>query len=245
MLFKRIRKIISRILLHPRLFAAKLKGIYPSHCSSCLIAEELLGKPVKTFIDVGSNVGNFINAVKYVFPGVRIYAFEPVARLFSGLKKIKGVTAFNIGLWDQNKEDIFYYNKKNEDDGSFLEPTEDYKKTNKIENEIFRDKIKKVRFDKLDIEIKRPCFVKIDVEGGEDRVLRGFGKRLNEIDIIQVECFFKDFHLGQMKIENVISFLRKYGFNGFIQKDISYENGKPASCDLIFFRDQNMGSKNI
>lgn len=232
----KISKAISKVVEHPRVLIGKLKGIPPCHSSSCFLAKDLLGKPAKTVIDIGAHHGLFIAASKYVFPRAKIYAFEPIKKLYNKLKNIENVTAFNFGLWDSEKEDIFYQNTENTGASSFLKPTEQYLKDVVSKDKLLETRAIKKRFDKLGIHIERPCFVKIDVEGAEERVLKGFGKALNNVDIIQIEVFFKEFHDNQMKLSKLLPFLEKHGFVGFIQKELSYIGNVPRACDLIFFR---------
>lgn len=236
MIPKRITRLISKILQHPQIIKARFKGIYTDHASSLLTSKDLIKTPIKTVIDVGANVGNFIKAAIYVFPKAKIYAFEPVPHLYNKIKKIPNIHAFNIGLWDKNKTDFFYYNKKSDDDGSFLKPTYEYEEFSNTINQTKKIKFKQKRFDELKIEIKRPCLLKIDVEGAEDRVLQGFGIKLKEVDIIQMEWFFKNLHENQMKISTVISLLENFGFSGFIQNELAFIKGKPAITDITFFR---------
>ena len=233
---KRLSRSISRIIEHPKVLTGKFRGIYTCHSSSCFTVKDLLGKPVKTIIDVGANEGLFIAASKYVFPNSKIYAFEPIKEFYDKIKKIKNVTAFNFGLWDSDGKDILYQNKDNRGASSFLKPTNQYYKDIGPKKNIFETTALRKRFDKLNLSLERPCFLKLDVEGAEDRVLKGFGKRLHEIDILQIEWFFKDFQKEQMKLSKVISLLEKYGFNGFIQKEFGYINNSPGACDLIFFK---------
>ena len=88
----------------------------------------------------------------------------------------------------------------------------------------------------MKIPIAHPCFVKIDVEGGEEKVLRGFGEELKKVDVLQIEWFFRDFHENQMKLGTLVPLLEKYGFVGFIQRELGYIEGYPSACDLIFFK---------
>jgi FkbM family methyltransferase len=232
-----LRKI-GRVIEQPRVLIGKLRGIQQTFCFYCLTAEELAGRPIKTVIDVGANKGKFIEACKFVFPSAKVYAFEPIKELYEKIKRMGGVTAFNFGLWDKEGEDFLYYRKKASGASSFLRPLENIKQ-NKRMRDIAKIKSSKKRFDKLNIEIKRPCYLKIDVEGAEDRVIRGFGKKLEEIDIIQIEWIFKEAYEEQMKLGETISFLEKKGFTGFIQKAIVYKkNSTPVQCDLLFFKER-------
>ena len=66
--------------------------------------------------------------------------------------------------------------------------------------------------------------------------MKGFGNKLKEIDILQIECLFTGLYNKQSKLSQIISLLEKFGFNGFIQIELNYLKNKPYVCDLIFFR---------
>jgi len=153
---------------------------------------------------------------------------------------MKNVTAFNFGLWDKSGEDIIYFNRANTGSSSFLKPTEEFNEDIQGEGNVFKRKAKKKRFDSLKINIERPCFVKIDVEGAEEKVIKGFGKRIKEIDVLQIEWFFRKYHEDQMRIGNLVPYLEKQGFVGFIQREVNFHKGIPSTCDLIFFRDKRL-----
>ncbi|MBR9705318.1 FkbM family methyltransferase [Candidatus Pacearchaeota archaeon] len=235
----RLKRVSGRIIESPKVISAKIKGIDWPHSYTCLTAKDLLGKEAKTVIDIGANKGMFIKAANFVFPNAKIYAFEPQTEFLNIIKNLPNVTAYDFGLWDSEGTDTFYKNKDNDGSSSFLKPTEEYEKYTGKKEVMEEITLKKKRFDELDIEIQRPCFVKIDVEGAEDRVIKGFGEKLHEVDILQIEWFFKKYHENQMKITEVMSILEDYGFIGFIQKEIDYIDGYPHVCDLIFFKEKN------
>lgn len=235
---KRLSRTVERIIEYPKVLRGKFKGINSNHCYTCLTAKDLIGN-AKTIIDIGANEGLFIKAAKYIFPKAKIYAFEPQTRFYSIIKKIKNVTAFNFGLWDKEGESIFYVNRENTGASSFLKPLKNYTKYIGTKDKLLEVRLQRKRFDKLKIPIERPCFVKIDVEGAETNVLRGFGSRLKEVDVLQIEWFFKNFHENQTKLGNLIPLLEKYGFVGFIQRELGYIEGYPSACDLIFFKKKN------
>ncbi len=223
---------------YPSLLVSRFKGVTSNQCYTCFTAKDLIGN-ARTVIDIGANEGLFIKAAKYVFPKAKVYAFEPQEKFYNIIKNMKDVTAFNFGLWDKNEEGTFYVNKENTGASSFLKPLDNYTKYISGKDKISETKLQKKRFDKLEIPIIRPCFVKIDVEGAEEKVLKGFGDKLKEVDVLQIEWFFRDFHENQMRLGNLLPLLEKYGFVGFIQRELGYIEGYPSACDLIFFKKRN------
>jgi FkbM family methyltransferase len=236
----RLSRAVERIIEEPRVLLARLKGIPYCHSFSCLTAQRLLGKQFKTVIDIGANEGSFIKAANYVFPDAKIYAFEPQTKFYDLIKNLQNVIAFNFGLWNAEDEAVFYINSENTGASSFLKPLDDYMKYIGTKSQISENILQRKRFDKLNITIERPCFVKIDVEGAEEKVLKGFGDKLKEVDILQIEWFFRDFNENQMKLGRLLPLLEKSGFAGFIQRELGYIKGYPAACDLIFFKKRDI-----
>ncbi|MBU1246067.1 MAG: FkbM family methyltransferase [Nanoarchaeota archaeon] len=222
-----IRHIIIRILEQPSIFKERFHKIVPFHSKSCLVVKKLLRTNPKMIIDVGASVGDFIRACKFNFPGIFVYAFEPIKEHNAKLKELDNIEVFDVGLWDKNEKKTFYFVSENNTESSFLKP---------IEYSYEERTIELKRFDNLDLEIKRPCFLKIDVEGAEDRVLEGFGDFLKEIDILQIEVIYRGYYEKQAKLSKILGILEKYGFVGFKQINITYIKGVPDKSDLIFFK---------
>jgi len=190
-------------------------------------------REIKTVIDVGANKGEFSLATLKIFRNAKIYAFEPIPNLINNyLSKTKDnkIIFFEIGLSDRNSISLFNYNIDRKRKSSLLEEIGESK------SRIKKIKIKIKRFDSLGIIFEKPCFLKIDVECAELFVLKGFGQKLNKIDIIQIEVNFSNNFKNQAKISELLKLLEKYNFKRFIQKNMIYKGSLPQSCDLIFFK---------
>lgn len=136
---------------------------------------------------------------------------------------VYGIKILNLNFFIREREGV---------ESSFLRPTE-----------ISKDKLEERevslrKFSALPIEIKRPSFVKIDVEGAEDRVLEGIGDKLKQIDFVQLEQTHINKNEEKGSMSKNIQLLENYGFTGFLQVNTTYYfGGFPMKSDLIFFRD--------
>ena len=198
-----------------------LTGIALCNHNGVKIVLNHLGK-INTFIDVGANIGQFTRIAEKLIPNARIIAFDPVD-VFPFKDNIE--VFHNFGLSDKNEAVNFYVNKLNVG-WSGLYPPDD-----KIDD-YYKKKIKLIRFDSLDIKIDSPCFLKVDTQGHEYQVLKGFGNRLKEIDCIQFE--YSNINCSIKKCESLSKILRllgEYRFNFIIQHNITKD-----SCNYILFK---------
>ena len=169
--------------------------------------KKLLGNDVKIIFDVGGHNGESILLFNKNFNLLKIYSFEPLENNFLKLKintkKIaKKITYLNCALGEKKEiriikemmetssstlndinENSKYFKKKK----FFLGVRE--KKKMFVEKKVFVDKatniIKKFKIDKIDL-------LKIDTEGYELNVIKGFGRN---IDLVKVVIFEHHFDL--------------------------------------------------
>ena len=147
----------------------------------------LLKKEPKIFIDIGSNKGDYIKEIVRKYPKVECHIFEPSKINYQFLKKIfrnKGYKINKIALSSVSKQGTLYSNIE----GSSLSSL--YKRN--LENISIRfektEEIKMLRFDEYWQDINKIIdYVKIDVEGHELEVLKGFGQLINKVKLIQFE----------------------------------------------------------
>jgi FkbM family methyltransferase len=137
--------------------------------------------------DVGANVGNWTRELKVYSPDSEVYSFEPIPQTFDKLcQNLKGVQKVNpipIALSDRVGTLEFNFYPSSSYLSSIYKTTLDSHfqtlSVNTITGDAFCD----------DQHIEKIDFLKIDVEGAENKVLEGFSRRLREkkIKVIQFE----------------------------------------------------------
>jgi len=159
------------------------------------------GKAV--FIDVGANIGFHSIVLRKYF--LIVHAFEPNPEIFRRLKEnvmLNGhtISANNVGVSDREGE-MYLCSKSKVDSAAYLKDSSS-------------DDTIPVRVVSLDnyIEenlIKERLVMKIDVEGGELKVLQGTSKALKEkkFDIIQFEV------LNEERFEEIRLFIESFQYD--------------------------------
>jgi FkbM family methyltransferase len=152
--------------------------------------------------DIGTNKESIFSEEE----GIEVHYFEPLKEELDVLKNQKCLNKksfFNeFGLSDEDKK-IPYY-----DCGSVFS-------RDKIGAKLIRE-VDVKRVDKYieDNNIDIIDFIKIDVEGYEPNVLKGFGDKLNNVRFIQFEYGDGLMDCGY-KMTDIIFYLKEYGFDDF------------------------------
>lgn len=165
----------------------------------------------KVVFDVGCRMDSlFINQ------HFKIHYFEPVNKFLNRLKELEFniLAKFNnFGLSNTNAI-IPYYPKSQ----SFLNRT--------ISMETLENQLGWISGESILLDVKRGDeyleknnikqidFLKLDTEGFEFNVIQGFGKRIKDIKIIQFE-YGGTWLDGNIKLDNIITYLKENGFVGF------------------------------
>jgi len=200
--------------------------------------QKLLGQiDNKTVFDVGANVGDWTAIALSYFPNAKVHSFELSEKTFKTLslrhRNDERVCLNNVGLSDTVGE--FEYKDYGVNSGvNTLIGDADFHDRH-IEPEIKTAKIKTGNSYCQLNDINEIDFLKIDVEGAEHLVLRGFSELLEKgkIKVIQFEYGYthadakfliKDFYkllegygyaLGPLKPSGVLFMEFDYALNGF------------------------------
>jgi len=156
-----------------------MEGIYTDVLNS--------DKPM-TIVDIGANIGVVTDYMRH--KAKKLYAIEPSPEHFEALKKNKefnnwdNVEIFNFAIDDHNGEEKFHQNPKNRTCNSLAMVFND-ETTETVEVKSMDTFFEENGIEEVD-------FMKFDVEGAEDVILRseGFKKVCEKIKNIEVEFHY-------------------------------------------------------
>jgi FkbM family methyltransferase len=181
-----------------------------NNCDSKTNGEYKFFDMIKNNIDTIFDIGCRQDSEFLEFTGT-VHYFDPNYDFIKNLSKQESKNNrqyFNdFGLFNTDT-DLFYYPKYQ----SFFDRTESCKESDD-KNKI-RLKVRKasdyIRFHKID----KIDFIKIDTEGSEFNVIKGFEDYIRSVNIIQFEYggTYKD---SNIKLKDLIEYLKKYDFYKF------------------------------
>lgn len=172
-------------------------------------------------LDVGANEGQFARKISEVFPGATIYCFEPLKTPFANLSRWAAtqngrVKCFNIGLGDSVGEVQMHFHENHSPSSSLLSSTtygqEVYPQTKVESIEVIKvETLDSFLGDSLD-KLGANVLLKLDVQGFEDRVLRGATGLLNHVAACLLEVCLDPLYENQADFLDLAEILYKAGF---------------------------------
>lgn len=190
------------------------------------IYDDIRGKLV---FDIGSNIGQMVK--RFVNVNAKVIAVEPQSELTSH-ENYKGVhTVKHAAVCDKIGETIFYKCNNDPTVSSCLENWKTVDSIRTLSSKIIRKKPQKwtkitvptTTLDALIEEFGKPKYIKIDVEGYEDKVLEGLS---HKIDLISFE-FIGGVTDKAIKCIDILE--EKFGFKKlipFMKKKVKDKKGK-------------------
>jgi FkbM family methyltransferase len=200
-----------------------------------------------TVVDIGAHSGQFALTARHWFPDAKIISFEPLSRpaekffaLFSG---DKNVILYPVAIGPEDGVALIHISGR--DDSSSLLPI------TALQNTLFPGTKEKgtqnIQVKPLDAmlepdEIKRPALLKLDIQGYELQALKGCTKLLDKFNYVYVECSFMELYAGQALADEVIFFLKKFGFRLTGVHNLTYDShGKAVQADFLFEQPAKIG----
>jgi FkbM family methyltransferase len=195
-----------------------------------------------TVIDVGAHHGQFALFVRGRFRRASIISFEPLPEAARVLKRthalVGDASVVEAAVSSQAGPAEFVVSNAT-DSSSLKEILPSYveafpgteKATVRVVSVVTLD-------DALESHrLRRPCLLKIDVQGAELDVLTGATRMLSAVDDVLIECSFIEFYEGQPLIGDVVSYLCSHGF---VLADVSSlvrdRDRRCLQADLLFER---------
>jgi FkbM family methyltransferase len=197
---------------------------------------------IKTILDVGANVGQFVKEIREVLPDIFIYSFEPLEECFvilnENMKGDKKFEALNFALGEKDEEVLMNHSTYSPS-SSILEMAQAHKDLFPHTKEAKPERITIKRFDDIkNLNLEKEILLKIDTQGYEDRVLRGMSETLKNVKIIIIETSFVELYEGQKLFDGMYEMMKNLGFHykGALQQKINNKTGEVVSEDSIFER---------
>ncbi len=173
-------------------------------------------------IDIGANIGISCLYFSKLSNVDKIYAFEPVPQSFEQAKQNMALNAisnekveiYNIGLGDEDKTDVFLFNRNVKGNtGVRGKLSTSFQANAVVETQVLiKDasvQLKKIIEDNPNVKI----VVKMDCEGGEYAIFKNI---FNSGMLKEIDCLMMEWHdKGATEIED---YLKKSGFVFFSQQ---------------------------
>ncbi len=200
----------------------------------------LKGRMIETVLDIGANTGQFALKINQILPQARIYSFEPIRKCYQELlvnTSAIPVKSFNLALGER-EETVEINISKHSPSSSLLEMAQLHQDvfagTNYVEQELIQVK----KLDDIAPELGElgKFLVKIDVQGFEDRVIKGGLKTLKKADLIIIETSFQELYKGQVLFHGIYELLSELGFvfMGNYSQSYSSKDGSILYAESLF-----------
>ncbi len=199
---------------------------------------------IKTVIDIGANTGEYVEYLGSFFEPSALYAFEPLAscqpRLRELAEQFPHMQIFQLALDDHEGEETFWENEYGPS-SSLLQVTDIHKEAFPHTERETATTVKVARLDDvLDVNaLERGILIKIDVQGVEDRVIRGGQAIFSAADAVLIELSFMQLYDRQPIFDEVNDQLRGLGLRlvGVKNQIEDPTTGQPLFVHCIYRRD--------
>lgn len=200
---------------------------------------------IATVIDIGANVGQFAKKAELIFPNAVFYCVEPVPPVFEKLKawasneaKVK-VNTFNVALGDHEGEIEMLFHDDFSPSSSILHTTHTAESLYPVMKSQKRIPVRLTMLDRLleQVDLKHDVLIKMDVQGFEDRVIRGADNILKQAKAVIVEISLDTLYESQATFKDIFNLMDARGFHYAGALDQKYgRDGHVIFMDAVFAR---------
>lgn len=188
-------------------------------------------------IDVGAYEGEWTKKCMHIFPDASYIMFEAMQQKqpkLQQLSKVNSNVAFEIALLAEADDKELFFTEL-ETASSVLEEVVNKQNRKKRKSKSLNSALKHKGVSKVDL-------IKLDVQGYEVEVLKGFTDYLSTTDVIISEVSLLDIHKEVPLIRDVINFM--YDYNFVVYDICSVSTRRPLDnalwqTDLLFVKESS------
>ncbi|MFD1660316.1 FkbM family methyltransferase [Streptomyces caeni] len=202
---------------------------------------------VGAVVDVGANRGQYGAMLRRFGYRGRITSFEPLSGPFEDLRRRSAAdglwTAFPYAIGDEDATVTVNVAGNDEASSSVLPMLPRHREACPESGYVDRQEVTQRRLDALWPQLTRPeerVFLKLDVQGYEEAVLRGAGDCVKECTGMQMELSCVPLYEGGLQFSRALDLVqRRYGLTlmGLMPGFTDPRTGQMLQCDAVFFRD--------
>lgn len=198
---------------------------------------------IKTVLDIGANTGQFAKEIRMKLPQVKIYSFEPLKdcyeQLVQNMKADGNFKAYDFAVGETNS--------RQEINRSVYSPSSSLLLMENLHEEMYphtkggtKEEIEVKRLDDVfqNFDLEKEILVKIDVQGYEEKVLKGGKNLISKAKIVILENSFAELYKGQALFEQIYDIMKNLGlrYRGRIHQKINPATGEILYEDSIFIK---------
>jgi FkbM family methyltransferase len=238
----KLRRAID-YLESPELRRARARGVRVDFVAELVDLRDRFGLTPGTVVDVGANRGDFVRAVRFVHARAHVVAFEPIPALHERLRaefEPQGCEIFPYAL-DAGAGPREFFHTQADDLSSLLPPTAELTRSLREGAEATKAVPIRIEARRLDdvLDLAKhpgPVLLKLDVQGGELRALRGATRQLEHVTCVKLEHHFDRLYDGQSELADIVRLMQDRGFPRMLQINAKVADGRLRWCDFLFFR---------
>lgn len=202
---------------------------------------------IQTVIDIGANSGHFAKESRARFPKAHIYSFEPLHDCYTELQATmvddEKFKSYNVAL-GEHKMTAEIQRSSFHPSSSLLPMAELHKKLYPKSTGMTPEQIQVERLDDIlkNEVLAKNIFVKIDVQGFEDKVLKGGMSVMRQATIALIETSFVTLYENQPLFNDIHEIMRELGFvyYGDASRHYSSTSNKLIYEDSIFIKKESI-----
>jgi FkbM family methyltransferase len=201
----------------------------------------LRGRPVRTILDVGANIGQTAEKYHRLFPAAAIYSFEPFEQAYSSLsakfRDVPKVHPQQLAVADAVGKRRLFVNQESVTNS--LLPGAGAQTPVAQMTPVGATDVNVTTLDAFCAEkkIDSADILKMDIQGGELLALQGARELLSRkaITLVYTEVLFSDLYEGQATFPQLMQFLTDHGYILYGLYDLQYPEGQRLAWgDAIF-----------